>query len=563
MVASLNVAGDFLQCACPPTSNISSSSPLLSSLPVLLPSPASSFTILPSLFRPQSHTQSHISPTIATAMSRPPWKDQLPGVPDSQVGSSDFSTQDFPWNHQPAYPTPESVDRHAHHGPLVVNRTRTSQGQENSSNSHAIIATGATKVLSPESQIDLPVTPSHVDGNMVVHRGCWVWQPTESSQHQLPYQLPPISSLDFGQYLPDTSNATTASQLPPFTNGGRPTSSPTPFDAAEFERLSGCIYDQSLPETASESLEPRPKENQDHDCESHDCEAHSFAPLCEFSCPCKMSPSPDGVHFRKIVSHLFGRNKASTKLFPEHVWVYYCRKHYQRARYRAEQWPFNQCELLMQSLDRMEEWGNVLFFELRLRRREALRADGQGERPAPTGFLRNGRRHPTAITAPVPEWLQREVGTEKSFDDIRRIVQKIRSYLTRLKKEEDNKKMPRGRPSGAATLSKNDKKVAHNAAYREKNSLVRFPDIEILPTFHPRVLEEARQRTSQKKRGNKDGSEADTEQEEPNVREEYSEAEGGDIKENSGQGRRRKGLKPVSRVSAKGAIKKPTAKKRK
>jgi hypothetical protein len=274
------------------------------------------------------------------------------------------------------------------------------------------------------------------------------------------------------------------------------------------------------------------------------------------------------VHFRKIVSHLFGRNKASTKLFPDYVWVYYCRKHYQRARYRAEQWPFSQCELLLQSLDRMEEWGKVLFFELRLRRREALRADGQGERPTPTGLLRNGRRHPTPITAPVPEWLQREVGTEKSFYDIRQIVHRIRSYLTRLKREEDHKKITRGKPSGAATLSKDSKKLAHNAAYREKNSLVRFPDIEILPTFHPRVLEEARQRASEKKRGNKDGSDGTNEQEEPNVQEEYSEDEGEDIKENSRQGRRRKALKMVTRDSAKGAIKKtttqkPAAKKRK
>jgi hypothetical protein len=212
----------------------------------------------------------------------------------------------------------------------------------------------------------------------------------------------------------------------------------------------------------------------------------------------------------------------------------------------------------------MEEWGNVLFFELRLRRREALRADGQGERPTTTGLLRNGRRHPTAITAPVPEWLQREVGTEKSFNDIRHIVKRIRAYLTRLKQEEDSKKIARAKPSSAAALSKDDKKIAQNAAYRERNSLVRFPDIEILPTFHPRVLEEARQRSSQKKRGNKDGSEGATEQEELKEREEYSEDDGGDFEENaetSGQGRR-KTLKLVTRVSSKGAIKKPAGKKR-
>lgn len=480
-------------------------------------------------------------------MCQPPWQGQLPGVLDSEIGTSDFPNKDFPWNQEPAVPPTEPVDGHAHLQPMVMDREMTGQGHENSSDNHATIATEAVQSSSPHSQRDLPVTPNHIDGNVVMPPGCWIWQPMGLSQNK----LPPISSLGFGQYLSDTWNSP-ASQLPPFPYGGQPASSPTPSDVAELERLGGCVHEKSLPETASESLEPRPEETKDHDCEAHD-----FVPLCEFSRPCKMSPSPDGVHFRKIVSHLFGRNKASTKLFPDYVWVYYCRKHYQRARYRAEQWPFNQCELLMQSLDRMEEWGKVLFFELRLRRREALRADGLGERPTPTGLLRNGRRHPTAITAPVPEWLQREVGTEKSFYDIRSIVRRIRSYLARLKREEDRKKVARGKPSGDATLSKDAKKVAHNAAYRERNSLVRFPDIEILPTFHPRVLEEARMRASQKKRGSHNGSEG------ANEREEYSEDEGEDIEEKSAKGRRRKGPKPVTRVSSQGAVKKPAAKKRK
>jgi hypothetical protein len=142
-------------------------------------------------------------------------------------------------------------------------------------------------------------------------------------------------------------------------------------------------------------------------------------------------------------------------------------------------------------------------------------------------------------------------------------VQRIRRYLTHLKREEDTKKTARGKPRGAATLSKDSKKLAHNAAYREKNSLVRFPDIEILPTFHPRALEEARQRASQKKRGNKDGGEGANDQEEPHAQEEYSEDEGEDINKNDRQGQRRKGMKLVTRVSAKGAIKKPAARKRK
>ena len=39
---------------------------------------------------------------------------------------------------------------------------------------------------------------------------------------------------------------------------------------------------------------------------------------------------------RKVVSHIFGRNKACTRKLPENLWILWCRKHYQRFKYRAE-----------------------------------------------------------------------------------------------------------------------------------------------------------------------------------------------------------------------------------
>jgi hypothetical protein len=211
----------------------------------------------------------------------------------------------------------------------------------------------------------------------------------------------------------------------------------------------------------------------------------------------------------------------------------------------------------------MESWGYVLNFELRLRRREALRNDGQGEKPTPTGLLRNGRRHPTAITAPVPEWLRREVGTNKSFAEIREIVKRIRSYLTRLQEEEDSKKQQQSKQNGTVSFSKDEKKVAHNAAGRERNSLVRFPDIEILPTFHPDVMEDARRRAAEKKRGVKADPKGDgEEQQNAGVGDDCFD----DEEEEYGVGAsRRKNclrLKVGSRVSSRGAVKKPNKKKK-
>ena len=39
---------------------------------------------------------------------------------------------------------------------------------------------------------------------------------------------------------------------------------------------------------------------------------------------------------RKVISQFFGRNKGPTKLIPNDVWHYFCRKDYQRSRYAAE-----------------------------------------------------------------------------------------------------------------------------------------------------------------------------------------------------------------------------------
>lgn len=215
---------------------------------------------------------------------------------------------------------------------------------------------------------------------------------------------------------------------------------------------------------------------------------------CEFSeGPC----ATGGENLRKVISHIFGRNKNCTKLCPEHVWVHYCRKHYQRARYRASLWPFTQCDLLLDSLGRMQSWGGIESFELVLRKRENQRTrtnSEAGERATspPTGAqtpegsprssavtspasaastpARNanssGGTNPTTTTttttthkrspvvppSPVPDWLRLEVGPNKSFDDIRAIVERLREHLTR----------------------------EQNAGNK-----ISFPDIEILPKFRP------------------------------------------------------------------------------
>lgn len=226
-------------------------------------------------------------------------------------------------------------------------------------------------------------------------------------------------------------------------------------------------------------------------------EQNSQDALCEFAMPCRMNPSPDGMHYRKVISHIFGRNKATTKLFPAYVWVHYCRKHYQRARYRADQWPFTQCELLLESLRRMEDWDGVESFKLTLRRREQLRvdkSDNAGTKiSGPSTTLQTGRKHPTAIISPVPDWLRRQTDTVMSFDDIRALIMQIREYMVKLRNDEKSRGA-KGSEAGENGNTKNE--------LRQQASRVRFPDIEILPFFKRWVVDAAlRQRDS---RGNGD-----------------------------------------------------------
>lgn len=113
----------------------------------------------------------------------------------------------------------------------------------------------------------------------------------------------------------------------------------------------------------------------------HSSEARSpetEGPQCFFACS---DCSTDSSHHRKVISHIFGRNKSCTTSIPSSVWVHYCRKHYQRARYRADsQWALTQCDLAMKTIDNMELWGGVESFDMVLRRREMNRRPESGER---------------------------------------------------------------------------------------------------------------------------------------------------------------------------------------
>ncbi|KAK9468673.1 hypothetical protein V1512DRAFT_257641 [Lipomyces arxii] len=66
-----------------------------------------------------------------------------------------------------------------------------------------------------------------------------------------------------------------------------------------------------------------------------------------------------GVPSRKVVSHIFGRNKRQTLAIPESCWITICRRHYQRESYRRTRFPIVQCKLVLLQLEKFIKWGRI------------------------------------------------------------------------------------------------------------------------------------------------------------------------------------------------------------
>ncbi|RPA81071.1 hypothetical protein BJ508DRAFT_116372 [Ascobolus immersus RN42] len=122
----------------------------------------------------------------------------------------------------------------------------------------------------------------------------------------------------------------------------------------------------SVPSSASSSSSPSPSasSNMSLTPTSTPIEDIQGPPRCSYCDDCT-TRSP----LRKVVSHVFGRNKAETRAIPQNVWVYYCRKHYQRSRYRNPNgFAVLQCELVRRQIDRLITWGGVENWSVKVRK---------------------------------------------------------------------------------------------------------------------------------------------------------------------------------------------------
>ncbi|KAK3903229.1 hypothetical protein C8A05DRAFT_14796, partial [Staphylotrichum tortipilum] len=167
---------------------------------------------------------------------------------------------------------------------------------------------------------------------------------------------------------------------------------------------------------------------------------------CKYIEVCTISQSAD-ANWRKTMSHIFGRNKNCTRSIPEHVWMWMCRKHYQRSRYRnalefhkalGRLVPRQILRILLWS-NRNEDWktpqdGIVVGWTLAARRREQLRLDDQ-ERKRKASVDEDSPENDSEPSSPtteggvVPVWLLNERGSGKSALEIMKIALQISDDL--------------------------------------------------------------------------------------------------------------------------------------
>ncbi|KAI1389819.1 uncharacterized protein F4822DRAFT_428159 [Hypoxylon trugodes] len=186
-----------------------------------------------------------------------------------------------------------------------------------------------------------------------------------------------------------------------------------------------------------------------------------------------------GSQLRKAISHIFGRNKTCTRNIPSHVWVHFCRKHYQRSRYRnAQEWARIQCDLVQKQIHRVQEWsdknkqdglpGIVQEWSLSMRKREQNRVQEK------TGRKRTYRNDsddddddiPDSATlngTAVPDWLRSKCGDGYSTTEIEEIVARLKQEMV-------------------------------------ETNMTQIPDIEILPNISMDVSNDTRPKTLMKRK---------------------------------------------------------------
>ena len=146
---------------------------------------------------------------------------------------------------------------------------------------------------------------------------------------------------------------------------------------------------------------------------------------CEKDPNCDMETPP-----RKMISQYFGRNKSCTKAIPRHVWLHFCRRHYQRERYqRGPDFPKEQIKWLLEQIRRIQSWsdenvargqasGVLQGWKLQLRKREVDRQSRN-----------NADSDDEDGVTPVPQWLLGKADHNYGTEEILAMMGRLRDEI--------------------------------------------------------------------------------------------------------------------------------------
>ncbi|MCJ1285023.1 hypothetical protein MMC26_004360 [Xylographa opegraphella] len=285
------------------------------------------------------------------------------------------------------------------------------------------IISGATKsprVVRPRSKfIDL-VTGSHVDANSMNSQGHHMTALDEAHSG--------VNDRDNSserQKLPDSKKRTARDSSSHHHDHRKLTRYTAGTDSSNEEQS-----DDDYASEDSEKVRPGTKPNY---------KSWNDVPVefrCTFVEGCVLD-SPD----RKVISHFFGRNKKCTRAIPEDVWAPFCRRHYQRTRYRnVDNFGGVQLDLVRRTVENLQNWGGVSHFELILRKRamQAIKRDERHTREEKSSHPSTMRVRPNQEKSPGAEtWLLPYLGKRKSFEEILQFVDLIEERVT-----ENNSKLP-------------------------------------------------------------------------------------------------------------------------
>ncbi|KAI2630069.1 hypothetical protein GGS21DRAFT_213301 [Xylaria nigripes] len=229
-------------------------------------------------------------------------------------------------------------------------------------------------------------------------------------------------------------------------------------------------------------------------------------PRCLYSATCDT-----GSSLRKAISHIFGRNKLCTRKIPQFVWVHYCRKHYQRSRYRnGAEYTRIQCDLVLLQLNRLQAWsdrnknagrpGVVQSWSLALRKRESNRLQGgsmnEGETDSSGNSANSGKNAVINGTA-VPDWLRAKCRDGYSTQEIEAIVKEIQGLIDQgqLSQIPDIEFLPNISREGSAEYEGTDH-VGNGMDTIQRAAHSRTTSVDVTAHAHAHVLSPRRNHTT-------------------------------------------------------------------